>query len=111
MRSVKDPSRLESSPFRLLFAASVSLSALGAVACGRKATPEDCNLIVDRYVEIELSALNVTDPKVIEQRKADMHRDLSDDLKACPGKRVTDSMIACVRQASSNAELDKCTRW
>ena len=114
MLSALDPNRLESSPFRCFFSLSLglcALSALGTAACGRKATQEDCTFIVDRYVEIELSALNVTDPHVIDQRKADMHRDLSDDLKTCPGKRITDSMIACVRRASSNAELDKCTRW
>ena len=55
--------------------------------------------------------MKVTDPAVITQRKAEMRRDLKDDLKACPGKRITDSMIACVRGAQSNGELDKCTRW
>jgi hypothetical protein len=84
---------------------------LGGAGCGRAATEQDCDMIVDRYVEVELKALNVTDPRVVEQRKAEMRRDLKDDLKACPGKHITDSMLACVRQAASNAELDKCTRW
>jgi hypothetical protein len=98
---------------RATAAASVAaaLVVLASSACGRKATAEDCDLIVDRYVEVELSALKVTDPAVITQRKAEMRRDLKDDLKACPGKRITDSMIACVRGAQSNGELDKCTRW
>ena len=85
----------------------VAVFVLAMAACGRKATPQDCDLIVDRYVEIELQALKVTDPKVIEERKKEMRHDLSDDMKACPGKRITDSMIACVRGAQSNAELDK----
>jgi hypothetical protein len=82
-----------------------------ALGCGRKATTEDCDFIVDRYVEVELRALSVTDPKVIEERKLEMRKDLKDELKACPGKRVTDTMLACVRKAESNAELDQCTRW
>jgi hypothetical protein len=53
----------------------------------------------------------VTDPKVIEQRKVEMRRDLKDDLRTCPGKHITESMLTCVRQAETNAELDKCTRW
>jgi hypothetical protein len=91
--------------------------ALGLVAlvaasgCGRRATAEDCEFIVDRYVEVELRALSVTDPKVIEQRKVEMRKDLKDELRACPGKRITDAMLACVRKAESNAELDRCTRW
>jgi hypothetical protein len=93
----------------------LTLVAMGSsvpwLACGRKATPEDCDLIVDRYVEIELRDLKVTDPKIIEQRKSDMRRDLKDDLKTCPGKHITDSMLTCVRQAENNADLDKCTRW
>jgi hypothetical protein len=96
----------------------LSVGSLGIIAlaatvsgCGRKATTEDCDFIVDRYVEVELKALRVSDPKVIEQRKADMRKDLRDELKTCPGKRVTDSMLACVKAAESNAELDKCTRW
>ncbi len=72
---------------------------------------EDCDFIVDRNVEIELKALRVTDPKVIEQRKADMRKDLKDELKACPGKRITDSMLACVKAAETSVELEKCTRW
>jgi hypothetical protein len=85
--------------------------ALGATGCGRRATPEDCAMIVDRYVEMELRDLKVTDPKIIAQRKDEMRRDLKDDLKACPGKRITDSMLVCVRQAQTNDDLDKCTRW
>jgi hypothetical protein len=85
--------------------------AVALPACGRKATPEDCDFIVDRYVEIELTALSVTDPKVIAERKAEMRKDLKDDLRACPGKRVTDAMLECVRTAKTNTELDKCTRW
>ena len=95
----------------LIVAACGMLGLSPLVGCGRRATAEDCGVIVDRYVEIELRALKVTDPKIIEQRKVEMRRDLKDDLKACPGKRITDSMLACVRQAQTNDELDKCTRW
>jgi hypothetical protein len=95
----------------VLAAGLVACAGFGAAACGRKATIEDCDLIVDRYVEIELQALKVTDPKVIAERKVEMRRELSDDLKTCPGRRVTDAMLACVQKAQSNAELDKCTRW
>jgi hypothetical protein len=93
------------------FAPHVLGLALLVTACGRRATQEDCDLIVDRYVEVELRALKVTDPKIIEERKSEMRKDLKDDLKTCPGKRITDAMLACVRQAETNADLDKCTRW
>jgi len=89
----------------------IAAIALGMAGCGRKATPEDCGVIVDRYVEIELRTLKVTDPSVIEQRKSEMRRELKDDLRTCPGKRITDSMLTCVRLAETNEELDRCTRW
>jgi hypothetical protein len=92
-------------------AASLGVIALALASCGRKATAADCDLIVDRYVEVELKALKVTDPAVIEQRKADMRKDLKDDLASCPGKRLTDSMLDCVKKAESNDELDRCTHF
>ena len=92
-------------------AAAAPLFALSPTGCGRRATAKDCDFIVDRYVEIELRALKVSDPAIIQQRKTEMRRDLKDDVKACPGKRITDSMIACVSRAETNDELDKCTRW
>jgi hypothetical protein len=84
---------------------------LASAGCGRRATAEDCALIVDRYVEVELHALKVTDPAIIEQRKTEMRKDLKDDLKTCPGKRITDAMLACVVRAETNEALDACTRW
>lgn len=97
--------------FRSIPSVGVLALLLCGPGCGRRATADDCALIVDRYVEIELTALKVTDPKIIALRKQEMRTDLSDDLKACPGKRITASMLACVRKASTNDELDKCTRW
>ncbi len=98
-------------PARAATAAVACAFAALLAGCGRKATEADCDLIVDRYVEVELRDLKVTDPKVVELRKTEMRRDLKDDLKTCPGKHITDSMLACVRQAQTNVELDACTRW
>jgi hypothetical protein len=95
----------------LLLRAGALAAALMLEGCGRKATPEDCALIVDRYVEMELRTLKITDPAVIEQRQVQMRTDLKDDLKSCPGKRITDSMLVCVKKAQTNDELDKCMRW
>ena len=89
-----------------------ALALVGLLAgCGRKATPADCDFIVDRYVEIELKTLKVTDPAEVAKQKAAMRNDLKDELAACPGKRLTDSMLDCVKKAESNDELDRCTRW
>ncbi len=81
-----------------------------AAGCGRKATQADCDLIIDRYVEVQMHAMNINDPVAIEKRAAQMRADMKDQLKDCVGKRVTDSMLACVKQAQTNDEIDKCTR-
>lgn len=80
-----------------------------AFGCGRKATPANCGLILDRYVEVQLRAMNVTDLATVEKRKGEMRDEMKDELKDCVGKRVTDGMLACVKRAETNEEIDKCT--
>jgi len=80
-------------------------------ACGRRATPADCDLIFNRYVEVQLRAVHVTDPVEIAKREQAMRAEMKDDLKQCPGKRITDSMLRCVQNAQTNDEIDKCTRF
>jgi hypothetical protein len=85
--------------------------ALGATACGRRATAADCDLIFSRYVEVQLRAVHVTDPVEVTKREQAMRDEMKDDLKQCPGKRITDSMLRCVQNAQTNDDIDKCTRF
>jgi hypothetical protein len=92
------------------------LCCLGAVGllvagCGRRATQADCDLIFSRYVEVQLRAVHVTDPVEVAKREQAMRAEMGDDLKQCPGKRITDSMLRCVQNAQTNDEIDKCTRF
>lgn len=80
------------------------------VACGRKATPEDCQAIVDRNVEIQMKQMSITDPAAIEKKKTEMRTALEGDLRACVGRRVSDKMMECVRQAQKADEIDQCIR-
>jgi hypothetical protein len=77
--------------------------------CGRKATQADCDLILDRYVEVQLRAMNVNDPATIAKRETEMRAEMKDEIRDCVGKRVTDSMLGCVKRAQTNEEIDKCT--
>jgi hypothetical protein len=90
-------------------AAVATLALSVALGCGRKATQADCDLIVDRYVEVQLRAMNINDSATIDKRKAEMRQDVKDELRDCVGKRVTDGMLACVKSAQTNDEMDKCT--
>jgi hypothetical protein len=87
------------------------LFALFSVACGRRATQADCDLIFDRFVEVQLHAVHVTDPIEVAKREQAIRTELKDDLQKCPGKRITDSMLRCVQNAQTNEEIDKCTRF
>lgn len=102
---------------RFLSAAIVPLAFLGTCAagltlagCGRKATREDCEAVVDKNVELQLKALGVVDPATVNKRRDEMRASMKDDIDKCVGKRVTDGMISCVKSAESTEKIDKCLR-
>ena len=78
--------------------------------CGRRATELDCQLIVDKSVELQLRETNQTSAEAIEKREEQVRAELQDEIKACEGRRVTDKTMACVHSAPTTQELDKCLR-
>src|SRR5262245_53134136 len=90
--------------------ALVAVIPLVVAACGRPATREDCELIIDRNVELEMKQMKIDDPGAIEKRKAEIRTSMEGQLKGCVGKRVTDGMMKCVRTANSPDEIDACMR-
>jgi formiminotetrahydrofolate cyclodeaminase len=80
-------------------------------ACGRRATHADCQLIVDRSVEIQRKEQSESDPKAIVKRKAEIRAELDDKINSCErDRRVTDKMMACVQSASTTSDLQTCLR-
>jgi hypothetical protein len=91
--------------------AALLLLSLGFVACGHPATQTDCTTILDRIVELELKAQNVTDPAEVTKRResALASGDKAQLYQGCVGKRITDAALACVRTAKSVDEItDRC---
>jgi hypothetical protein len=88
----------------------VAACALVLCACGRRATVADCQLIVDRSVELQLKELSESDAAAIAKREGEVRAELGGEIHACENRRVTDKTMACVRSASSTQELDKCLR-
>jgi hypothetical protein len=81
----------------------------GAIGCGRHATHEDCQLIVDRAVELRLRADDETDAQTIAQREKAVREALDVEIKSCErDRRVTEKTMACVRSAKTTQELDSC---
>ena len=81
---------------------------LSQVACGRKATEADCDLIIDRNTEVAMKAINITDHTAIAKKQAQIRTDMKEELKDCVGRRISDSIIACVRAAQSTDDINKC---
>ena len=91
---------------------SVLLAAAFAAcaACGRKATEGDCQLIVDRSVELQMKEMEKSERDAIEKRQQQLRKELEGEMKDCVGRRVTEKMMACVRAAQSSADLEKCVK-
>jgi hypothetical protein len=84
--------------------------ALLLLGCGRKATRADCELVVDKNVEVKLKVDGTTDPAIVAKRKEELRASLKDDIDRCVGKRVTDGMLKCVGGAETPEQIDKCLR-
>jgi hypothetical protein len=82
-----------------------------ALGCGHKATEADCQLIVDRMVEVQLDKQGITDAED-RQRQKDilLSRTTGVDNKDCLGRRITEGMLSCVRKAKSQDEITSCLR-
>jgi len=95
---------------RLLVVAA--LVSLGVVlgGCGRRATEADCQLIVDKSVELQMKEMEKTDPVAIQKRQDALRHELEPEMKECVGRRITDKMMACVRAAQQSADLETCVK-
>jgi len=82
--------------------------------CGHPASEAECEVIVDRIVELELKAQKVTDPAEIAKRRNESlglvgDRGRAEVLQGCVGKRITDRALVCVREADNASEItDRC---
>jgi hypothetical protein len=90
---------------------------LGLGGCGHPATADECRTIVDRIVELELKAQNVSDPAEVTRRRrtslgmGDGTATPPDLVKDCVGRHLTDRAIACVRSAQTADEItERCLR-
>lgn len=90
-------------------AAALTL-AIVSLGCGRPATDADCQLIIDRNVEVQMRAMKLEDKSLITKKQEELRSAMKDDLKDCVGRRVTDGMMRCVREAPTAEEITKCIR-
>jgi hypothetical protein len=80
------------------------------LACGHRATHEDCQLIVDKSVELQMAKMSLGSAADVRHRVEQVRGQLQTDIASCEGRRVTDGMMACVQSAKAPQELEQCLR-
>ena len=95
---------------RGLFVAGIAVFFATLVGC-REATMADCQLIVDRTVELKLRESKTTDPEAVKKKQAEFRKELEEAMKSeCIGRRISESAMTCVKSADQLAALQKCLR-
>ena len=74
---------------------------LGASCHRRRATPADCQQILDRIIELELSERGFRDPALAARKQRELRSKLSGEIEACQGRLLSTRALACVRSAGS----------
>jgi hypothetical protein len=83
------------------------VSVVGLVGCGHKASQAECEQIVERVTVLQVQKEQlITDPKRLGL-EADFQKRVQHDtmMKKCVGKRITDSIMRCVREAKTADEI------
>ncbi len=76
------------------------------LACGRPATSEECELIVERVAELELKGAAVTDARVVQEQVAAAKSAFQEQAqRQCVGRRIPSGAMDCVRQAKTAREI------
>ncbi len=81
--------------------------ALGAAAgCSTsRATPEQCDQIFARIVDLELAEMGYADPVLAERKKTELRATLAPELRRCPGRRLAAGALDCVKRAATAEEI------
>jgi hypothetical protein len=76
------------------------------VGChSRRATPADCEHILDRIVDLELRERGFHDPALLERKRVELHRALTSELAQCQGRRLSDHVLDCVASATTTEDI------
>lgn len=89
----------------------VSLVSLVTLAgCGRPATEQECEEIVDRIARLAATSQGSERAEVVEQLVQEAKEKARKDktMELCVGNRVTESAMTCVRQATTAENVKKC---
>ncbi len=80
---------------------------LWALGCGHPATAEECEEIVERIASLELKERYGAIPAAELKQEIQFAKDAVTEstMKDCVGKRISSSVMRCVREASTSSEI------
>jgi hypothetical protein len=88
------------------------LALLGVLVagCGRPATLEDCEFIVERIAHLEIETRNPGHPELVREEVESTKQAIREStMSQCVGRRITDGALECVRNAKTSQEIvDEC---
>jgi hypothetical protein len=80
--------------------------AVSASGCNRHpASADECEAILQRLVELELSESGYRDPVLRTRWHKELVRRLAPDLARCRGQKVRSSLRACLASARTSEEV------
>ncbi len=88
----------------------VLIAAFGVLSCGRHATQQDCEIILDRMVVVKLKQKNITDAPSVAKMQTDLRKDAESDFPGCVGRRISDGAMECIKKAETQEAIVKCLR-
>jgi hypothetical protein len=88
----------------------LALALAFSAGCGHPATEEECRIILERIVDLELKAQRVNDAAEIARRRNESLGITADGgrpgmLDGCIGRHVTDRALDCVRKAETSSDI------
>ena len=88
----------------------LALAALLCCACeGPRATPRDCQQLLDTIVAMELAAQGYEDPALVERKQAAARARYSATLRSCVGRRLPEGAMECAKRARDiEALIHRC---
>jgi hypothetical protein len=81
------------------------LASLATGCDGRRTRADECAVILDRIVELELAARGFRDPALAARTGASLRHELAPDLERCRTRPWDPAHAGCVDRSSSVDEL------
>jgi len=84
---------------------------LWAIGCGRPATVEDCEVIVERVARLQILESRPMSSKETLEREVQTEKTLLKQRmqERCVGKRINESTLKCVQAAKTSSDaVGKC---